>query len=149
MRTSRSAPTPALLLLTAAAAWGVPSTGLAQHYNLCVVSDTSTPSEGCGAPCDAGIGLLASISAAVAVIPGLPNLPTGPRPSVRICVTGPQYHHEQVTVTRGGLPEPNGLILETDGTTLCSDGTVPGAPLISWETQILLLLLSYYYYYFY
>jgi len=135
VRTSCSAPAPTLLLLLAAAALTLPSVSLAQDYNLCVVSDASAPSEGCGAPCDAGHGLLTSISAAVAVIPGLPNLASGPRPSVRICVTGPEFHHEQVTVTRSGLLEPRGLTLETDGTTLCSDGAVPGAPLISWETS--------------
>lgn len=135
MRTFGSAQAPALLLLIAAAAWGLPSSSLAQDYNLCVVSDASAPSEGCGAPCDAGIGLLTTISDAVASIQGLPNVPSGSRPSVRICVTGPEFHHEQVIVTRSGLLEPRGLTLETDGTTLCSDGAVPGAPLISWETS--------------
>ena len=53
----------ALLLCFPATAWG-------QDYNLCVVSDGSPVTAGCGQDCDSGPGLLPTIAAALEATAG-------------------------------------------------------------------------------
>jgi hypothetical protein len=125
------------MLLLLVSLLSLPDAASAADYNLCVTPEGSQLADACAAACHLTSSSMPTIASALAEAAALPDNLDASRPSVRICVTGVDYHRENIRIEQdqGRIAAP--LTLETDSdTTLCGESSAPEEPLIYWQTNM-------------